>query len=111
MPELHEYQKQAAAWLRSLDRTALFLDMGLGKTATTLSALEPRHLPALVVAPKRVAENVWEEERDIWRPDLTMSLAVGTKDKRAAALRTRASSSCRSWLRLLMRWRFAASCR
>ena len=88
MPELHEYQKQAAAWLRGLDRTALFLDMGLGKTATTLSALEPRHLPALVVAPKRVAENVWGEERDIWRPDLTMSLAVGTKDKRAAALRT-----------------------
>lgn len=63
--------------------------MGLGKTATCLSALEDRHLPALVVAPKRVAENVWKEERDLWRPDLGLALAVGEPKKRQVALSAR----------------------
>ncbi len=60
--------------------------MGLGKTATTLSALESRHLPALVVAPKRVAEHVWPAERIKWRPDLGMALAAGEPPKRAREL-------------------------
>jgi SNF2 family DNA or RNA helicase len=63
--------------------------MGLGKTAITLSALEERHLPALVVAPKRVAETVWPAERDKWRPDLGLGLAVGEPAKRAKAIEAR----------------------
>lgn len=55
-----------------------------------LSALEPRHLPALAVAPKRVAENVWPEERELWRPDLSLALAVGGPAQRRAALAERA---------------------
>lgn len=62
------------------------LDMGLGKTASVLSALEKRHLPALVVAPKRVAEEVWDVERDKWRPDLSVSVAKGTPTQRRTAL-------------------------
>lgn len=57
-----------------------------GKTAASLSALEERHLPALVVAPKRVAENVWPDEQRLWRPDLSISLAAGRPDDRARAL-------------------------
>lgn len=64
----------------------MFLDLGLGKTATTLSALLPEHLPALVVAPKRVAEHVWPAERATWRPDLSLSLAAGEPAQRRKAL-------------------------
>ena len=83
MPELRDYQREAVAWLRTHDRGALFLDMGLGKTASVLTALEPRHLPAVVVAPKRVAEEVWPVERDKWRPDLSLTLVAGSPAQRA----------------------------
>ena len=62
------------------------MDMGLGKTACVLSALEPRHLPALVVAPKRVAEEVWDVEQARWRPDLPIRVAAGTPTQRRQAL-------------------------
>lgn len=75
-PRLHDYQVRAIQHLhedRPLDRgEALFLDMGLGKTAVTLQALEPEHLPALVLAPLRVAEEVWDVEVAKWRPDLSV---------------------------------------
>lgn len=57
-----------------------------GKTAACLAALEPRHLPALVIAPKKVAEEVWDVETALWRPDLTISRAVGSPAARSAAL-------------------------
>lgn len=84
--QLHDYQLVARDFLRGRDRAALFLDMGLGKTAATLAALEPRHLPVLVVAPKRVAEEVWSEEVGKWRPDLTVRVASGSPAQRAEAL-------------------------
>ena len=84
--KLHGYQELARDFLRDRGRAGLFLDMGLGKTAISLSALEPRHLPVLVVAPKRVAEHVWPTEKDLWRPDLSLALAAGTKAQRAQAL-------------------------
>lgn len=87
---LHPYQEVARDFLRGRPSAGLFLDMGLGKTATTLAALEPRHLPALVVAPKRVAEHVWKAERDLWRPDLGIALAIGDPARRKAALAERA---------------------
>lgn len=57
------------------------------KTASTLSALTPEHLPALVVAPKRVAENTWPDEAELWRPELSVALASGTPAARDTALR------------------------
>lgn len=84
-PALLPHQRHARAFLRSHARAGLFLDMGLGKTATVLSALEPRHLPALVVAPKRVAEETWPEELGKFRPDLTYALAAGRPAERRAA--------------------------
>lgn len=88
--KLHSYQELARDFLRQHQEAGLFLDMGYGKTAITLSALEPRHLPALVVAPKRVAEHVWPVERDLWRPDLSLSLAAGDPAQRRDALAKRA---------------------
>ena len=81
--KLRDYQLEAVEFLREgKGGKALFLDMGLGKTATCLSALQPRHLPALVIAPKRVAENVWETEAGIWRPDLSVTVVKGDRAKR-----------------------------
>lgn len=85
-PSLRPYQRAAVDHLLRNPRAGLFLDMGLGKTATTLSALTPDHLPALVVAPKRVAENVWPEEQRIWRRDLRLVVAAGPPARRREAL-------------------------
>lgn len=84
--QLHDYQLVARDFLRGRSHAALMLDMGLGKTAASLSALTPDHLPVLVVAPKRVAEEVWTAERDLWRPDLTLVVAKGSPAARAALL-------------------------
>lgn len=86
MVSLHEYQQQGVAHLRGRDRALLFYEMGLGKTATALSALEDKHLPVLVVAPLAIARESWEPEVDTFRPDLTVAVAVGDKRKRKAAL-------------------------
>lgn len=51
-----------------------------------LSALTPDHFPVLVVAPKRVAENVWLTERDKWRTDVSMAVAKGSPAQRKLAL-------------------------
>lgn len=61
----HEYQKYAIEYIKTHPVTALFLDMGLGKTVTTLTAIrdlmydsfEIKHV--LVVAPLRVARDTW----------------------------------------------------
>lgn len=58
-----------------------------GKTASSLAALDHSHLPALVMAPKRVAETVWPAEARLWRPDLNVRLAAGDPATREAALR------------------------
>jgi len=72
-PRLHDYQRRAVEHLHGAGRGAgLFMDMGLGKTATVLQALTEEHLPALVLAPRRVADEVWAEEVEDWRPDLSL---------------------------------------
>lgn len=86
MGVLHDYQEVARDFLRGRPQGALMLDMGLGKTASTLAALEPKHLPVLVCAPKKVAEEVWDVERDLWSPDLSISVAMGEPTKRRKAL-------------------------
>lgn len=88
---LRDYQEFGREYLLARDRAGLLLDMGLGKTAICLRALEPRHLPALVVAPKRVAATVWPAEAAIWRPDLSVALAAGNPSTRARALASRAA--------------------
>lgn len=86
--KLHDYQVQAVQFLRERKCAGLFLDMGLGKTAISLTALDENSLPALVTAPKRVAENVWATEARLWRPDLTVVVAKGTPKQRDEALQS-----------------------
>lgn len=85
-PRLHPYQVRAVRHLWDHPRAALWLDMGMGKTSSVLQALTAQHLPALVVAPKRVALHVWPAERDKWRPDLDVQVAAGTPTQRARVL-------------------------
>lgn len=87
-PKLHDYQEQAVAFLHGRKRAGLLMEMGLGKTCVSLTALTPDHLPVLVVGPKRVVDNVWEKEVELWRPDLSITLATGTPAKRLAALQS-----------------------
>jgi Superfamily II DNA/RNA helicases, SNF2 family len=70
------------------------LEMGLGKTAVSLTAILDLMFDrfevgkVLIVAPLRVAKNVWPEERDSWEHTqfLQMSVMVGSAKQREAAL-------------------------
>ncbi|WP_292107818.1 DEAD/DEAH box helicase [Megasphaera sp.] len=94
----HDYQKYAIDYIKTHPVTALFLDMGLGKTVTTLTAIrdlmydsfEIKHV--LVVAPLRVARDTWPEEIRKWDhlKELTCSVAVGTVAERRRALQQEA---------------------
>jgi len=89
---LRPYQSIAADFLFANDRAMILAPVGAGKTAITLTAMremlrEGHATRFLVLAPKRVAEFVWEEERRKWAPEVTMAVAVGTAKQRAAALR------------------------
>lgn len=90
----HEYQSQAIDFLIHHPQAALFLDMGLGKTSITLTALEELALDrfeitrALIIAPLRVARDTWPAEIEKWDhlAQLDYAVAIGTPAERVAAL-------------------------
>lgn len=92
----YQYQLKAMAWIKDHHRCGLFLDMGLGKTVSTLTAIqdlmdEAEVTSTLVVAPKKVAEATWSSEASKWdHLDLTVSKVLGTEKQRLAALETKA---------------------
>ncbi len=87
------YQQLALAHLLEVPRCALWAGMGMGKTVSTLNALDILFLtdstPALVVAPKRVAKRVWPKESQKWEHlrDIEVRPILGTAAERKAALR------------------------
>ena len=91
---LHNYQKACVEHIISHRFCGVFLDMGLGKTVSTLTAVN--YLmndyceinSVLVIAPKRVAESVWQEEAEKWDhlKHLRFSKIVGTAKQRIAAV-------------------------
>lgn len=91
---LHEYQRYGVNFIIDHPYCGLFLDCGLGKTVTTLTAinhlmyseLEIRN--CLIIAPKRVAETVWSEEIEKWEhlKHLKLSKIIGPEKKRIEAL-------------------------
>ena len=90
---LHQYQLNVIDRIVAQKRLALWLDMGLGKTIITLTAI--RRLidageihSALVVAPKTVTETVWAQEAAQWEhtSSLRISVVTGTEKRRRAAL-------------------------
>lgn len=88
--QLRDYQQRAVEWLHRTPRAGLFIEMGLGKTAITLASLTPDQLPALVIAPPRVAQYTWPEEAAKWRSDLRAVFAGPRPADRLTALRTEA---------------------
>ena len=96
--DLHNYQKVCIEHIISHPFCGVFLDMGLGKTISTLTAIEALKYDyceidtVLVIAPKRVAETVWEEEAKKWdhTKHLKFSKIIGTERQRIVALKVKA---------------------
>ena len=94
----HDYQKYATEFIESHPIAAVILQMGLGKTVCTLTAIE--HLmydtfevsKVLIVAPLRVAKVTWSDEIDKWDhlSHLIYSVAVGSEKERLSALKKKA---------------------
>ena len=96
--DLHEYQNYCVEFLKTHPEAMLILQMGLGKSAVSLTAILDLMFDSfdvgrvLVIAPLRVAKTVWPEERDTWEHAnfLKMSVIVGSVKQREAALRAAA---------------------
>ena len=89
----HDYQRYCIVRIIRQNNLGLFLDMGLGKTVITLSAFYTLKFRGeikncLVIAPKKVAENVWRQEAEKWEhlQNLTFSIVLGSAKKRIEAL-------------------------
>jgi SNF2 family DNA or RNA helicase len=91
--QLHQYQQQIISKAQSVPNLGLFLPPGLGKTATTLTIIaEQFQGKTLIVAPKRVAETVWDAEIAKWEhlSHLKVSKIIGTSTQRMAGLNAEA---------------------
>ena len=89
----HTYQQYAINHIMDHEASGLFLDMGLGKTITTLVAIENLIMldevnKVLVIAPKRVAEDTWSTEINKWdeTSHLKISKILGNQKQRLAAI-------------------------
>ena len=90
----HDYQAYAIDYIETHPIAAVLLDMGLGKTSITLTAIFDLLFDSfevhrvLVIAPLRVARDTWTAEVDKWDhlQSLICSVAVGTETERKAAL-------------------------
>lgn len=90
----HGYQKKATERILQQKHVGLFLDMGLGKTVITLTAIKEliedfAIWKVLVIAPKRVAEDTWSREHEKWDhlSGLRISKVLGTPAQRMKALK------------------------
>ncbi len=92
----HDYQRYAAEFIIAHLVSALLLDMGLGKTSITLTAINDLLFDSfevhkvLVVAPLRVARDTWSAEIEKWEhlKNLRYSVVIGTAQERLKALTT-----------------------
>ena len=92
----HDYQKYAIEYIEQHKISAVMLDMGLGKTVITLTALNDLLFDyfevhkILCIAPLRVSRQTWSDEINKWNhlKDLKYSIAVGAEKERLAALNT-----------------------
>lgn len=92
--DLHGYQKNSVKHIIENPFSGLFLDMGLGKTVSTLTAINKLYWEeleidkVLIIAPKRVAENVWSSEIKKWEhlQNLKIEIVSGPAKKRIEIL-------------------------
>lgn len=97
--QLYDYQLACIDHIISHTHCGVFLDMGLGKTVSTLTAIDMLLFDyceistILVIAPKRVAETVWEEEAEKWDhlSHIKFSKVIGTEAQRINALKQKAN--------------------
>lgn len=86
--KLHEYQKKTIAFCKGKQSVILAIDMGLGKTTSILHYIdELKPEKVLIIAPKRVATNVWMQEAEKWGlQDIydKMAIVEGTPKQREA---------------------------
>ena len=91
----HNYQNYAKDFILAHKVSALFLDCGLGKTITTLTAINELMYDSfeiskvLIIAPLRVAQSTWKEEIEKWNHLnlLRYSIVVGDEKERLKALK------------------------
>lgn len=90
----HDYQQRAINFILEHDAAGLFLEMGLGKTAITLTAIDKlmndlfEVSRVLVIAPLRVAEDTWSRESSKWDhlKHLKISKILGPAEERRRAM-------------------------
>mgnify|MGYP001133615301 CR=1 FL=1 len=95
----HDYQTYATKFIEEHPVAAVLLDMGLGKSVITLTAIKNLCLDTfevqkiLVIAPLRVARDTWKAELEKWEHlrCIKYSVAVGTEAERKAALQNPAN--------------------
>ena len=91
----HNYQNYAKDFILAHKVSALFLDCGLGKTITTLTAINELMYDSfeiskvLIIAPLRVAQSTWKDEIEKWDhlDFLRYSIVVGDEKERLKALK------------------------
>ena len=96
---LHNYQRACVEHIINTTHCGVFLEMGLGKTVSTLTAINALMYDyceinsVLIIAPKRVAESVWQEEAEKWDhlKHLTFSKIIGTQHQRIEAIKKKAN--------------------
>lgn len=94
----YDYQEYAAKWILDKEKAALFLDMGMGKTVITLTAINELMFDyfditkVLIIAPLRVAQNTWDGEIEKWEHlrHLKVAKILGSKKERIQGLNTSA---------------------
>ena len=94
----HDYQAYAIDYIETHPVAAVLLDMGLGKTVITLTAIADLLFDSfkvhrvLVIAPLRVARDTWPGEIRKWShlQHLAFTVAVGNCEERRAALAQKA---------------------
>jgi len=91
----HEYQRYAIEFIKNNPIAAILLDMGMGKSSITLTAIKDLMYQSfevdkvLIIAPLRVAKHTWSGEIEKWEhlKDLRYSIVVGTAAQRIKALK------------------------
>ena len=95
----HDYQEYATKFILENSISAIFLEMGLGKSVITLTAIFDLCLDSfevgkvLVIAPLRVARDTWPAEIEKWDHlrELDYAVAIGSEKERLEALNSQAS--------------------
>jgi len=98
---MHHYQDEGVSFIVDVKRVFLMLQMGLGKTVTTLTAISDTldgfaANRVLVIAPLRVANSVWHKEAANWEhtQHLKVSRCTGTERQRISALTVSSDIVC-----------------